>query len=136
MKKEQPDKLQQIIQIERELGEIQDFDVLLEMILTQTRKIVNADAGSIYIPEGNNLKIKCLNCKNKFRLYKSEEFQYNYKCVECDQKIILYKQNYKCTKCKKFLCSKCLNKHCDNCLSLRFIKLYEVGYKCEIHNSF
>ncbi|MCR5285048.1 MAG: GAF domain-containing protein [Treponema sp.] len=58
MKKEQPDKLQQIIQIERELGEIQDFDVLLEMILTQTRKIVNADAGSIYIPEGNNLKIK------------------------------------------------------------------------------
>ena len=87
------------------------------------------------IDEGDNFKIKCLNCKNKFRLYKSEEFQYNYKCVECDQKIILYKQNYKCTKCKKFLCSKCLNKHCDNCLSLRFIKLYEVGYRCEIHNN-
>lgn len=52
------DKLQQIIEIERQLGEIQDVDVLLERILTETRKIVNADAGSIYVPEGKNLKIK------------------------------------------------------------------------------
>ena len=43
------DKLQRIIEIERELGEIQDVDVLLERILTETRKIVNAVAGSIYV---------------------------------------------------------------------------------------
>ena len=52
------EKLQKIIEIERELGEIQDVDVLLERILTETRRIVNADAGSIYVVEGNKLKIK------------------------------------------------------------------------------
>ena len=52
------DKLQRIIELERQLGEIQDVDVLLERILTETKKIVNADAGSIYIVDGNNLKIK------------------------------------------------------------------------------
>ena len=52
------DKLQQIIDVERRLGEIQDVDVLLECILTETRKIVNADAGSIYVRDGNSLKIK------------------------------------------------------------------------------
>lgn len=52
------DRLQRIIEIERELGEIQDVDVLLERILTETRRIVNADAGSIYVVEGDKLKIK------------------------------------------------------------------------------
>jgi len=52
------DRLQHIIEIERELGEIQDVDVLLERILTETRSIVNADAGSIYVVEGDKLKIK------------------------------------------------------------------------------
>jgi CHAD domain-containing protein len=47
-------KLEQIIKIEKQLGEIQDVDVLLEKILTETRKIVNADAGSIYVVEGDN----------------------------------------------------------------------------------
>ncbi|MBQ1710773.1 MAG: GAF domain-containing protein [Treponema sp.] len=51
-------KLQKIIEIERQLGEIQDVDVLLERILTETRHIVNADAGSIYVVEGDKLKIK------------------------------------------------------------------------------
>lgn len=52
------DKLQQIVEIERQLGEIQDVDVLLERVLIETRRIVNADAGSIYVKEGDNLKIK------------------------------------------------------------------------------
>ncbi len=52
------DRLQHIIELERELGEIQDVDVLLERILTETRRIVNADAGSIYVVEGDKLKIK------------------------------------------------------------------------------
>lgn len=58
MNNDHDDKLQQIIGIERQLGEIQDVDVLLERILTETRKIVNADAGSIYVVEGDKLKIK------------------------------------------------------------------------------
>ena len=58
MEKENEDKLQRIIEIERKLGEIQDVDVLLESILTETRHIVNADAGSIYVVEDNKVKIK------------------------------------------------------------------------------
>ena len=52
------DKLQEIMEIERQLNEIQDVDVLLERILTETRRIVNADAGSIYVVEEDRIKIK------------------------------------------------------------------------------
>jgi response regulator RpfG family c-di-GMP phosphodiesterase len=51
-------KLQRIIELEKKLGEIQDVDVLLERILTETREIVHADAGSIYVLDGDNLRIK------------------------------------------------------------------------------
>lgn len=51
-------KLQRIIELEKQLNEIQDVDVLLERILTETRAIVHADAGSIYVVDGANLKIK------------------------------------------------------------------------------
>ena len=56
--KENEDKLQKIMEIERQLNEIQDVDVLLERILTETRHIVNADAGSIYVVEEDRIKIK------------------------------------------------------------------------------
>ncbi len=55
---ENEDKLQEIMEIERQLNEIQDVDVLLERILTETRRIVNADAGSIYVVEEDRIKIK------------------------------------------------------------------------------
>jgi HD-GYP domain-containing protein (c-di-GMP phosphodiesterase class II) len=40
-----------IIEIDSELNRIQDFDILLERILLEARKVVNADAGSIYVRE-------------------------------------------------------------------------------------
>ena len=46
--KEEPD-FKNIIQLDSELNQIQDFDLLLERILFESRKVVNADAGSIYI---------------------------------------------------------------------------------------
>ncbi len=52
------EKLAYVVDLEEKLDEIQDVDVLLERILTESRKIVNADAGSIYIVDNNNLKIK------------------------------------------------------------------------------
>ncbi len=55
---EKENKLQKIIELELKLDEIKDVDVLLERILTESRKIVNADAGSIYAKEGEKLKIK------------------------------------------------------------------------------
>ena len=39
-----------IIRLDSELNQIQDFDLLLEKILYEARKVVHADAGSIYIP--------------------------------------------------------------------------------------
>jgi len=47
MKKEMDFK--NIIRLDSELNQIQDFDILLERILFEARSVVNADAGSIYI---------------------------------------------------------------------------------------
>lgn len=49
-------KLQEIIRLSNEITEVKDLDLLLEKILTRARKFVNADAGSIYIREGDQLK--------------------------------------------------------------------------------
>jgi len=49
--------LDSVIKITREILQIQDLDVLLERMLTESRKFTHADAGSIYIiEEGGKLK--------------------------------------------------------------------------------
>jgi HD-GYP domain-containing protein (c-di-GMP phosphodiesterase class II) len=55
-----------IIAIDSELNRIQDFDLLLERILLEARKVVHADAGSIYVKEmadENGQKIEKLAIK-------------------------------------------------------------------------
>jgi HD-GYP domain-containing protein (c-di-GMP phosphodiesterase class II) len=49
-------KLNTIIKLGVDLAEVKDVDVLLERILHEARKLVEADAGSIYIKEGDKLK--------------------------------------------------------------------------------
>ncbi|MDR1057087.1 MAG: GAF domain-containing protein [Coxiellaceae bacterium] len=49
-------KLEQVLKVTHELLQIQDIDVLLECMLTEVRAIVGADAGSIYLVEGNELE--------------------------------------------------------------------------------
>ncbi len=44
-------KLQQILDVSLELAQVRDIDVLLEKILSAARRLVNADAGSIYIKD-------------------------------------------------------------------------------------
>lgn len=46
-----------IIETETYLNKIQDVDVLMEQILTEARKVVHADAGSIYVRDGDRLAI-------------------------------------------------------------------------------
>lgn len=58
MPQSNPEKLKQIIELDSELHKIQDLDILLERILYEARKVVNADAGSIYIKEGDHLVIQ------------------------------------------------------------------------------
>ena len=43
--------IESIIEIDSELNEIQDLDFLLERILLEARRVVHADAGSIYIKQ-------------------------------------------------------------------------------------
>lgn len=51
------DKLRSIITLDSELNKIQDVDILLERILLEARRVVNADAGSIYVVAGDELVI-------------------------------------------------------------------------------
>ena len=51
LKKEKMINLESIIKIDSELNQIQDVDILLEKILLEARKVVRADAGSIYVSE-------------------------------------------------------------------------------------
>lgn len=50
-------RMRLVTQIEEQLKEIKDVDVLLENILSGARKIVNADAGSIYEYDGKENKL-------------------------------------------------------------------------------
>jgi HD-GYP domain-containing protein (c-di-GMP phosphodiesterase class II) len=49
-------KLNTIMRLGVELTEVKDIDVLLERILLEARQLTNADAGSIYIKESDQLK--------------------------------------------------------------------------------
>lgn len=49
------EKLDTLTQLGIQLNQVQDLDILMERILTEARKFVNADAGSIYIRQGNQL---------------------------------------------------------------------------------
>jgi HD-GYP domain-containing protein (c-di-GMP phosphodiesterase class II) len=50
--------LESIIRLDSELNQIQDLDLLLERILLEARRVVHADAGSIYVKDGEKLSIK------------------------------------------------------------------------------
>lgn len=49
-------RFQQILDVSKEFTQAKDLDLLLEKILSAVRKLSNADAGSIYIVETNQLK--------------------------------------------------------------------------------
>lgn len=48
-------KLRQVIELGQELEHIYDLDILLERILNYSRKLVGADAGTIYMKDGETL---------------------------------------------------------------------------------
>jgi len=50
------ERLNTITKMIHDIGEVKDLDLLLERILTNARKFFNADAGSIYLKEGDQLK--------------------------------------------------------------------------------
>ena len=55
---QETNRLRQILHIDNELNKIQDLDILLERILLEARTAVHADAGTIYISEGDQLEFR------------------------------------------------------------------------------
>lgn len=49
-------KLKRVLEFESEIARVRDIDLLLEKILVEARSVTHADAGSIYIREGDSLK--------------------------------------------------------------------------------
>jgi len=50
------EKIELITQISLDINKVKDLDILLERILTNVRRFFNADAGSIYLRQGDKLK--------------------------------------------------------------------------------
>lgn len=50
------EKIDLIARISLDINEVKDLDILLERILTRVRSFFNADAGSIYLKQGDNLR--------------------------------------------------------------------------------
>ncbi|NOX90675.1 MAG: HD domain-containing protein [Calditrichaeota bacterium] len=49
-------KLNRLVELGLEISQIGDLDLLLEKVLTEARKLLNADAGSIYVKEDDHLR--------------------------------------------------------------------------------
>ncbi|HBG65214.1 MAG TPA: phosphohydrolase [Treponema sp.] len=64
------EKLQQIAEIRQQLSQIKDVDILLENILSAARRIVNADAGSIYEYDESQNRLRIRYSQNDTQLKK------------------------------------------------------------------
>ena len=81
--------LAKVVEFDQNIYDIQDIDILLEHILSEIRKIVKADAGSIYVVEDKNLVIKYAQNDTQLRElqpgeklpYKSFSFPINEKSI-------------------------------------------------------
>ncbi len=83
------EEIQQIIRIDSELNKIRDYDLLLERILQEARHVVNADAGSIYIKEGDFIANKyAQNDTNQARLPPGEKEVYPFFKLPINDKTI------------------------------------------------
>jgi response regulator RpfG family c-di-GMP phosphodiesterase len=72
------EKIETLTHLVIELNQVRDLDILMEHILTQARRFVNADAGSIYIAEDGTLQFTYTqNDTLQKRLAKGEKLIYS-----------------------------------------------------------
>jgi HD-GYP domain-containing protein (c-di-GMP phosphodiesterase class II) len=82
-------RLREIIRLDTELSTVQDLDILLERILTEARKILSADAGSIYIKDKNDLVFSYVqNATMQKKLPPGQKLIYSTFRVEINKKSI------------------------------------------------
>jgi len=83
------DQLRLLYELDVDLSRIQDLDLLLEEILRGARHTVNADAGSIYLVEANQLQIRySQNETLQKRLPPGEQLMYSIFSIEINNKTI------------------------------------------------
>ncbi len=83
------EKLLNVITLDSELNKIKDVDILLERILTEARRVVQADAGSIYIRKGEMLAISyAQNETQQKELPVGEKLIYKFFEIPIDKKSI------------------------------------------------
>jgi response regulator RpfG family c-di-GMP phosphodiesterase len=71
-------KLEILTNLGNELNHVKDLDILLEKLLTEARHIVNADAGSIYVRDKDNLRFSyCQNETLQKQLAQGEKLVYS-----------------------------------------------------------
>jgi HD-GYP domain-containing protein (c-di-GMP phosphodiesterase class II) len=78
-----------VFQIDSELNKIQDADILLERILLEARRVVNADAGTIYVKEGDKLAFKYTqNATLERNLPQGQKLPYSRFSIAIDEKTV------------------------------------------------
>lgn len=81
------EKLDALTALGIELNNVQDLDILMEKILSEARRYVDADAGSIYIIDGKNLHFSYTqNDTLQKRLAKGEKLVYSTFTMPIDKK--------------------------------------------------
>ena len=89
MKKTERERIRTILQIDQELNRVQDLDLLLEQILSNARKVVNADAGSIYTVNDRKLHFRYTQNDEKEKdLPKGEKLIYSIFQLDIDDSTI------------------------------------------------
>ena len=82
-------KLEVLTRLGTELNQVKDLDILMEQILTEARRVVNADAGSIYIREKDQLRFTYTqNATLQRRLPEGEKLIYNIFSIPTDESSI------------------------------------------------
>lgn len=83
------EKLESLATLGIELNRIVDLDILLERVLSRARQWVNADAGSIYISDGENLNfVYTQNVTLQRQLSEGEKLIYSTFTIPIDDKSI------------------------------------------------
>ncbi len=80
------EKLDTLAHLGIELNRVQDLDILMEKILSEARRFVNADAGSIYLKENDDLHFSYTqNATLEKRIRKGEKLIYATFSIPIDQ---------------------------------------------------
>ena len=108
---------------------VYDDNILFNISLMNMERI-NELQSNVYIPSNNSFYV--IMHFIFFVLYE-KSFNYDLKCNDCQQKLEIFKDNYKCIECNHFFCQKCAIIHEKGDVDNILIHIYEVANICEKH---